>query len=155
VSVLSTGSVTSGSLQVSGTTIQTNAKTLFEDKGNSNLKRFNFTSINTGDFLKISGYNNQGNFIATKIERQDIQKENDTELKSEGLIIGIDSHSFTLFGRTIVTNNQTEFKDTKGNKITETQFYLIALGKRAKVEGILKNSVFTAKKIELEDAEDD
>ncbi len=155
VSAPTTGSVASGTLQVSGTTIQTNAKTAFEDKGSSNVKRFNFASISVGDFLKISGYTNQGNFVATKIEREDIQKEKETELKSEGVILSIDTHSFTLYGRTIVTNSQTEIKDRKGNRITEAQFYLQAIGQRAKVEGALKNGIFTAKKIELADAEDD
>ncbi|MFO1390365.1 DUF5666 domain-containing protein, partial [Cellvibrio sp.] len=135
--------------------IQTNAKTLFEDKGSSSLKRFNFTSINLGDFLKVSGYNNEGTFIATKIEREDIQKENATELKIVGIVLGIGSHNFTLYGRTIVTNGQTEFKDTKGDKISETQFYLLALGQRAKVEGVLKNGIFTATKIELTEAKND
>lgn len=155
VTVLTSGIVTTGSLQISGTTIQTNAKTLFEDKGSSSLKRFNFTSINLGDFLKVSGYNNEGTFIATKIEREDIQKENATELKIVGIVLGIGSHNFTLYGRTIVTNGQTEFKDTKGDKISETQFYLLALGQRAKVEGVLKNGIFTATKIELTEAKND
>ncbi len=155
VSVLTSSSVATGSLQIGATTIQTNAKTLFEDKGNANLKRFNFTSISVGDFLKISGYTSQTTFIATKIEREDIQKEKDTELKIDGIILSIDTHSFIVYGRTIVTNSQTEIKDSHGNKITEAQFYLQALTKRAKVEGVLKNSIFTATKIELDETNDD
>ena len=149
ITTASTANITTGILQINGTSIQTNAKTAFEDKGSSNLKRFNFSSINMGDFLKISGYNNQGNFIATKIEREDIQKEKDTELKMNGIIFSIDNHSFTLYGRIIVTNSNTEIDDGKGGKLTEAQFYLLAVGQRVKVEGVLKNGIFTAQKIEL------
>lgn len=138
-----------GSLQISGTTIQTNNKTAFEDKGMANLKRFNFNSISTGDFLKISGYSNQGIFIATKIERQDIKPENNTELKLNGIISNIGINSFTLYGRIVLTNSATSIKDNNGKDITEAQFYVQAIGKRASVEGILKNGTFTANAINI------
>lgn len=149
ITTVNSASISTGTLQINGTNIQTNAKTAFEDKGDSNIKRFNFSSINIGDFLKISGYNNQGNFIATKIERENIKRENDTELKMDGVILSVDTHSFTLYGRTIMTNSNTEIEDSKGEKLTESQFYLLAIGQRAKVNGILKNGVFTAQSIEL------
>lgn len=155
VSTVNTASITTGKLQIGGTTIQTNAKTAFEDKGGAHLKRFNFSNINTGDFLKISGYTNQSNLIATKIEREDIQKENDTELKMNGVIFSIDSHSFTLYGRAIVTNSNTEINNGKGDKLTEAQFYLQAIGQRVKVEGVLKNGVFTAQRIEFTTSKED
>jgi hypothetical protein len=150
ISTISSTNIATGTLQISGTSIQTNNKTVFEDNGGAELKRFNFGNITIGDFLKVSGYNSQGNFIATKIEREDIQRENDNELKMSGLIISIDTHSFMLYGRSITTNSKTEINSNNGELLTETQFYLQAIGQRAKVEGILKNGIFTALKIELE-----
>lgn len=155
ISLTSSTNIATGTLQISGTSIQTNSKTAFEDNGGSSLKRFNFSSINIGDFLKVSGYNSQGNFIATKIEREDIKTESDTELKMSGIILSADTHSFTLYGRTIVTNSKTEIEGNKGEKLTEAQFYLQAIGQRVKVEGILKSGIFTAQKIEFVSINDD
>lgn len=149
ITALTSLGIASGSLQISGTSIQTNNKTAFEDKGMANLKRFNFSSINTGDFLKISGYSNQDIFIAVKIERQDIKTENNTELKLTGIISNIGTNSFTLYGRIVLTNNVTIIKDNNGKDMTEVQFYLQAIGKRVSVEGILKNGIFTASNIEI------
>lgn len=155
LSANTSSSITTGTLLINGTSIQTNSKTAFEDNGGSNLKRFNFSSINIGDFLKISGYNNQGTFVATKIEREEIKSENDTELKLNGIILSAGTHSFIVYGRTVTTDNNTEIKDDKGDELTEAQFYLQALGQRVEVEGILKNGVFTAKKIEFESNNED
>jgi len=149
ITPLASGNIAAGSLQISGTTIQTNSKTAFEDKGIANLKRFNFNSINTGDFLKISGYSNQGIFIATKIERQDVKAENNTEIKFNGIITTIGTHSFTLYGRIVLTNSETIIIDNNRKEIAEAQFYLQAIGKRVRVEGILKNGIFTASNIEI------
>lgn len=142
--------ITTGTLQINGINILTNAKTAFEDKGAAKLKRFGFNNINTGDFLKISGYSNQGNFIATKIERRDIKTESSTEIELNGIISNIGSNNFTLYGRIVFTNSSTRIKDTNSKEITEAQFYAQALGKRVEVEGILKNGIFTASSIKFE-----
>lgn len=155
ISADASANIATGTVFINGTRIQTNSKTRFEDKGSSKLKRFNFSSINTGDFLKISGYSTQGTFIATKIERDDIKSENDTALKLNGIILSVETHSFVVYGRTIVTDSKTEIKSERGDKLTESQFYARAIGQRVEVEGILKNGIFTANKIEFESNSED
>lgn len=152
VTALSTPSSTSiitGNLEINGTSIKTNSQTAYEDEGNSQVKRFNFSSIQVGNFLKVSGYLSGGVLIATKIEREELNSETETELKFNGLVASIDAHSFVLLGRTVLTNNQTEFKNAKGENINETQFYLQAIGQQVKVKGILKNGVYLAKEVEI------
>lgn len=147
VSTPSSTTISTGTLKIGDTSIQTNSRTAFEDKSHSFLRRFNFSDIRIGDFLKVSGYNNQGIFIATKIERQEINTDNDTDLKYDGIVSSAELHSFMLYGRTIITNSSTTIHGNNGETLSETQFTLQAIGKRVKVEGILKNGVFTAKEI--------
>lgn len=148
ISITSLDPVTMGNLKLNGTSIQTNARTMFEDKGSSNLKRFNFASINLGDFLKVSGYTTlQGGFIATKIEREEFKSETNTEFKLTGTISAVGLKNFTIYDRIVITNSATRIRDNNGKEITEAQFYLQAAGKRISVEGLLKNGVFTASEI--------
>lgn len=149
VTTVNNQGVVTGSLKINGTSIQTTARTAYEDKGKSLFKRFNFAAIQMGDFLKVSGYSRDGTFIATKIEREDITDQSEMELKFSGLITSIAEHSFTLLGRTIITNSNTEFKGKDGKTLSETQFYLEALGQRVKLKGILKAGIFTATEIEF------
>jgi len=155
ITLSTTTGVITGSLQINGTTIQTNAKTAFEDDSNAQLKRFNLSNISTGDFLKISGFTQQGVFVAIKIERENIQENNNTELKYNGIITSVGSHSFILYGQTITTNSSTEIDGLNGAKLTETQFYTQAVGQRVKVEGVLNAGIFTATKIEFDSNSED
>jgi len=147
ITTANTQGIATGTLQINGTTIQTTLRTAYEDKGKSLFKRFNFAAIQPGDFLKISGYNRDGTFIATKIERTDI--EVDTSLQYRGLVLSVNEHSFVIFGRTINTNNQTRFKAPHGEDLTEEEFYVRAPGKRVNVKGQLNGGLFTATEVEL------
>ncbi len=149
VSTNNTSGVITGTLQINGTSIQTSLRTAYEDKGKGQVKRFNLASLQTGDFVKISGYYRDGVFIASKIEREELANDEDTELKFSGIITATDNHSFSLLGRSIVTNNQTEFKADHGDLLSESEFYVKAIGQRVRVKGVLKNGVFTATEVEF------
>jgi hypothetical protein len=141
--------IATGSLQINGTNIQTTVRTAYEDKGKSQIKRFNFSAIQLGDFLKVSGYNRDGIFIATKIERAEI--EDDESLQFRGLVLSVSEHSFVILGKTINTNNQTRFKAPHGDDLTEPAFYAQALGKRVIVKGQMSSGKFTATEVEIQE----
>lgn len=141
--------ISTGKLIINGQTIQTTLSTTYEDRGSAQVKRFNFTSIVKGDFLQVSGYTKSGIFYATKIERQDIQTNKEVELELRGIFVAVDQHSFSLLGRTVLTSNKTQFKDTKGENASESLFYASAAGKLVRVKGILINGIFTATEVSL------
>jgi hypothetical protein len=149
INITNSQAVAAGTLQINGTSIQTTARTAYEDKGKNLFKRFNFTAIQVGDFLKISGYIRDGIFIATKIERTEI--EADITLQYRGLVLSVSDHSFVILGRTINTNNQTRFKAPQGEELTESEFYQQAPGKRVNVKGQMSSGQFTATEVELLD----
>jgi len=143
------GAIATGSFQISGTTIQTNNSTAYEDGSNDNLRRFNFSDIHNGDFLKVSGYTSQNTFIATKIERRILQTN--TELKYEGLItqVNIDANSVVVYGQTVYINTQTEIRGELGVSLTAAQFLAQAINLQVRVRGTTQNGVFTATQIEI------
>jgi hypothetical protein len=144
------GAVTTGNFQIGDILIQTNTSTAYEDNSNDHLRRFNFSDIRAGNFLKVSGYTTDAAFVATKIARGRLDTEVAMELKYEGLITQVDSHSFTVLGHTVVTRNDTEIKNMLGERLSEEQFFALALNKKVRVLGLLKMGVFTASSIQLE-----
>lgn len=142
-------SIATGIFKIGNTSIQTNSRTLFEDRGNMPTRRFNFNDIRTGDFLKVAGYTSQNIFVATKIERQQFQTNNEIGLRFEGIISNPQEHSFMLYDRIIVTNSETQIRGNNGDMLSEAQFFAQAAGKHVRVEGLLKNGIFTARWIEI------
>lgn len=142
--------VVTGSLMINNTTIVTTAKTLFEDNSRDLLHRFNFSSIRIKDFLKVSGFtNDQGLFIAVKIQRDELKTDDLSVLQFNGLISAAQAPSFTLFEQTIYTDSNTEIRNFSGQILSEADFYAQANGKRVAVQGTLINGKFTATSIRL------
>jgi hypothetical protein len=145
--------IVTGQLELDGTLIQTSINTRYEDKGHSHIKRFNFGTIQVGDYLDIAGYSSGVGFIATKIEREEAD-EDIHERKFEGRVNGIGVNTFTLFGRTITTDENTEFRAGDGDTITAGEFFAQAFGKHVEVHGSRSDGVFLATRVELEDDAD-
>ncbi len=70
----------------------------------------------------------------------------------EGLIVSVGSNSFSLLGRTITTNQETEFRDAKSKVISAEAFYALALGQRVEVKGIKSGELFLALRIEIKES---
>lgn len=153
ITLNTTGSIVTGTLQVGETTIQTTGSTRYEDKSDDQIRRFNLASIQVGNFVDVSGFNNNNVFIATKIERKRFSNDEDTEIKIEGLVTSVGIHSFTVLGNEIRTTESTEFH-VDDAILTEAEFLLMALGQHVRVEGILRDGIFTATEVEIEEGDD-
>lgn len=143
--------IVTGTLEVDGTNIHTNISTRYEDKGNSRIKRFNLSSLQIGDQVEVTGYSNDIGFIATKIEREEVDEVGLKERELEGIITSINSDSFTLFGRKIMTDAETEYRDSDGKLIDASTFFTIAFGKRVEVTGIAFGDEFMAISIQIDE----
>lgn len=148
--------IISGVLEVDGVTIITNKKTRYEDK-QLDVRRFNLGSLNLGDRVDVTGYSTTEGFIATKIERRDVE-DDDEGREFEGVISGVGVDYFILFGRKIYTTENTKIVNDDGEPLTLPAFYSIALNQQVEVLGNTINGEFYASEIELEDddlADDD
>lgn len=142
--------IISGLLEVDGIAISTNKQTRYEDK-QLDVRRFNLASLNLGDLVEVTGYSTADGFIATKIERRDVDDDGDEGREFEGVISGIGADYFILFGRKIYTTADTQITGGDGEPLTPTAFYLIALNQQIEVRGNTINGEFYASQIELED----
>lgn len=143
--------IVTGTLEVDGTNIRTNTSTRYEDKGSSRTKRFNLSSLQVGDSVEVTGYSSASGFIATKVEREEIDENEPKERELEGLITSISSDSFTLFTRKISTDENTEYRDADGKPLSAASFFTIAFGKRVEVKGIALGNEFLAIRVEIDD----
>ncbi|HWV15139.1 MAG TPA: DUF5666 domain-containing protein [Cellvibrio sp.] len=150
-----TGPIATGTLQIAGTSIQTNNTTVYEDVSNERVRRFNFASIDVGNYLKVTGYTSQAVFIATKIERKILSSTN--EFRYDGAVTQADasSHSFTVYGQTLYIDSQTQIRGNMGASLSEQQFFAQALNQQVRVKGSLKNGQLTASQIEIRQQDND
>lgn len=144
------GDIVTGQLELDGALIQTTINTRYEDKGPGHIKRFNLGTIQVGDYLDVAGYSNAGSFIATKIEREEADEEI-FEREFEGRVISTGVNTFTLFGRTITTDENTEYRAEDGKTISAEMFYSQAINKHVEIRGSRSGGVFLANRVELTD----
>ncbi|PUA27040.1 MAG: hypothetical protein B0W54_19610 [Cellvibrio sp. 79] len=140
-----------GTIEVDGSSIRTTATTRYDDKGNNRIKRFNLSSLQIGDSVEVTGYSSEAGFVATKIEREDKKDDELNERELEGIVTSINSDSFTLFGRKITTDADTQYRDANGNPISASTFFTIAFGKRVEVRGLAYGNEFLAIHIQIDE----
>ena len=151
ISTQPTKGVVTGTLDVDGSPIRTNHSTRYEDKSNSRVKHFNLSSLQIGDTVEVTGYSTEAGFIATKIEREKPEEDELAERELEGIVTSINSDSFTLFGRKIATDENTEFLDADGKPLTAATFFTTAFGKRVNVKGFAFGEEFVAFQVSIDD----
>ncbi|HNP36907.1 MAG TPA: DUF5666 domain-containing protein [Woeseiaceae bacterium] len=134
-------------LTLLGITITTSAKTEYEDDSSLRLRNFGIDDISVGDYLEVRGFDSAGNFIATRVERDN----DDTDIELQGFVATVNDPDFTILGVTIVTNINTEFQDVDDVPISAADFFAQADGKLVSVEGTLSNGQLIAEEVELED----
>ncbi len=149
--------IISGTLAVDGTNIITTQQTRYEDK-QFNLRPFNLGSLTRGDLVEVSGYSTADGFIATKIERQEVDDEPETR-ELEGKVSALGADYVVLFGRRIYLTENTRITGDNNQTINLGNFLLIALNQQIEVEIETLDGEFYALEIELEledsDAEQD
>lgn len=155
IEIVTSGSnvIATGNIQIGSTLIKTNVTTRYEDKGDNNLRRFGLANLVIGDYLRVTGFAQGNEFIATKIERRKFENSDDEEFNFEGKISAVGLDSITLFGKTIQLTESTELRNASGTNINLTAFLAIALNQSVEVRGTISAGVYTADKIEIE-AED-
>lgn len=67
---INSGYIVTGSLQIGDVTVKTTSSTRYEDRSNSYNRRFNLSSIQVGDYLFVTMCNQNGELVASKIERK-------------------------------------------------------------------------------------
>lgn len=151
INLTTTHNIATGSLTIGNITIKTNSATRYEDKGDSNIRRFNLASIAVGNYLEVTGYNQNNEFIATKIERKTAETQNGREFELEGNISAVGTSTITLLGHSIHLTESTEIKGDNSEFLNLAAFLLIALNQHVEIRGTITDGIYTATRIEIED----
>jgi Domain of unknown function (DUF5666) len=150
INISSTDNIVTGSLVIGTVTVKTDSATRYEDKGEGNVRRFNLASIAVGNYLEVTGYNQNNEFIATKIERKPAENKNGMEFELEGKISVVGTNSISLLGQTIILTEATEIKGENG-KLDLASFLSSALNMQVEVRGTITDGVYTATRVEIKD----
>jgi hypothetical protein len=134
-----------GTIQMLGIDVHTTARTRYEDDDDD--RPITLANLRAGDGVEVAGYSLDGRFIAVRIERDD---EGDDEVDIEGPIGSVAAPEFRIAGIRILTNASTEF-EWDDETITAAEFFAIALGRQAEVEGTWNGEVVVAEEVELDD----
>ena len=62
---------------VGGVSIRVIADTEYEDESDADEHRFGIDNLRTGDYVRIRSYNDDGETIATRVERRDSSDDDD------------------------------------------------------------------------------
>lgn len=151
INLSSTNNIVTGSLTIGNITIKTNSATRYEDKGEGTIRRFNLASIVVGNYLEVTGYNQNNEFIATKIERKMFEDEDGMEFDLEGNISAVGINTITVLGHSINLTESTEIKADNGDLLNLAAFLLIALNQQVEIRGTITDGVYTATRVEIED----
>jgi hypothetical protein len=141
----------SGVLTVLGIDVTTTAATVWKDDSEVEERYFNLSHISSGDRVEIRGYQGtDGGFIATAIEREDNDAEEEHSVK--GPLVSFDSSSLSLTVLGVLASGTLETEYEVGGEVTAEFFFAnIVEGNVLKVKGSLSSTgQLTATSVELE-----
>jgi len=137
--------VAADSLTVFGIDIMVTSTTELEDKSSMDIRNFDLSDVNVGDYVEIRAFDSGNALVATRLERDDF----DGKVALRGFVETVNDPEFTILGVTIRTNAGTEFQDND-TAISASSFFSQAQGRLVDAEGSPDNGGILADKAELE-----
>jgi hypothetical protein len=138
-----------GTIQMLGIDVHTTARTRYEDDDDD--RPITLGDLRPGDGVEVAGYSLDGRFIAVRIERDDDDDDDsDNDVGIEGPIRSVAAPEFRIAGIRILTTALTEF-ELDDAAITAAEFFAIALGRTAELEGSWNGEVVVAEEIGLDE----
>ena len=134
-----------GIIRMLGIDVHTTPRTRYEDDDDD--QPITLANLRAGDSVEVAGFSLDGRFIAVRIERDD---DSDEQVEVEGPIGTVAAPEFRIAGIRILTNDLTEFERDDA-PLTAAEFFAIALGRLAEVDGSWNGEVVVAEDVELDD----
>jgi len=140
---------------VLGVTFVVNEQTQIDDDTASDIRFFNITDISEGDFVEIKGFDNNGVLIATKLEREEGDINDEVEFRGLATDINAVAFTFNLSSVVIYTSSATEFEDASGEDVDQATFFSnLEENTNIKIEGRVVNGQIVATEVEVKDEEE-
>jgi len=142
----------SSTITVLGLEIMVTSTTILIDESESEIEAFTFDDLSQGDFVEVSVYSDDGNIVATKIERDD--EDDESEIK--GAVESINQPELSVMGIAIITNDNTQFEGHDDQSMTVEEFFnQLQVDDLIEIEGSFDGEVFTASEIEMKHGDDE
>lgn len=107
---------------VLGVEFTLNDQTKLEDESDNAVRFFDLADLFVGDSVEMKGFiDKDGNNVATKMERENNEENNEIELK--GAVSNIANFSFDILGVTVNTTDSTLFEDANGDNVPQVTFF--------------------------------
>jgi hypothetical protein len=128
------------------------SQTKMKDESDTGARFFDLADLTVGDFVEIKGFiDNEGHNIATKMKRENENKDDEHETKLQGTVSNIIDFSFDIVGVNITTDEGTKFEGIDGNNVTQGMFFeQLQDDLLVEVKGQIVEGVFVAFKVEIE-----
>lgn len=147
-SIINSINLENSSLTVFGIDVMVTPSTRWEDDSEAEERYFDLADLNPGDSLEIKGYQNaEGQFIATAIERQDADEEQ--EHSFTGPVASIENGVLNILGVNLVLGADLEPEDAAE---MSSLIASLAVGDLISVEGVLSaDNQLSILELELEE----
>jgi hypothetical protein len=151
--------LTKNTVTVNGVTFEVTVDTSLNDRSKSKVRLFSLKDLVVGDLVNIRGYKVTGTspavdrIVATRIERSSFPEKGNPGLRAEvsGKIESVMGDMIKIAGHTVKVPPTLLVKG-----FADLQAFLsVAVGMNVEIKGVIENEIFIARKIELEDDEDE
>lgn len=138
-----------GTATIVGITISVDADTTFKDDSSLQVRYFDLTHIQPGDWLEVHAYEDaDGALVATVVERG----EAEDAFTLQGPLADLTASSFSLFGVSVSTGAATEFERNETLIPSADFFAQASAGATVEVSGsLIGSNQLLADKVELKD----
>jgi hypothetical protein len=143
------------SFTIGSTTFVVTPQTLLKDDSNRAVRYFDLKSLVVNDYVEVAAFKNaDGVNIALKVERENIAAT-DSTIELKGVPSAIDVNGFTLFGKNVVTDDNTRFESNDA-LLSKSQFFaLLSTTTVVEVHAIAADNQLLAVKLEIDSDHDD
>jgi hypothetical protein len=139
-------SASGNTLTVLGIAVATASTTSFEDRSDAHLRSLMLTDLRTGDYVEARGIaGTNGSITATFVERD----KPEARSYLQGVVQTVAAPDFTILGRSVTTDAQTQFVGLGGPASSPADFFSSAHGQLVKVRGALIGNVFAADQVQI------
>ena len=152
---VSTLDLNNNSFTIGSTTFVVTPQTLLKDDSNRAVRYFDLKSLVVNDYVEVAAFKNaDGVNIALKVERENIAAT-DSTIELKGVPSAIDVNGFALFGKNVVTDNNTRFESNDA-LLSKSQFFaLLSTTTVVEVHAVAAGNQLLAVKLEIDSDHDD
>ena len=141
--------LTNNTFTIGTTTFVVTPQTVLKDDSNRAVRFFDLKSLVVNDYVEVAAYKNaDGANVALKVEREN-GGASDGSIELKGIPTAVTADGFSLFGREIITDENTRYENQDA-LLNKTEFFaLLTATTVVEVHATVSNGKLLASRIEI------